>query len=378
MKAVIVAGGLGKRMRPLKTPKPLLPVAGKPLLHHTLHQLNGLVDEVVVVVGHQKEELVQFLQNTSVNYTIAEQASPKGTFDALLQARPYLDDRFLVLNGDDLYSREDMQTMLTKKRAVLAKEVLNPERFGVIEHDSFLKRILEKPTSPPSSLANTGMFVLDSDVFTAEVPLSSRGEKELTDAVSLLKNVEVVTAKEWHPIGYPWDLLRANEHVLQSLEAKNEGTVENHVTIKGPVVIGKGTVIKSGAYIEGPVVIGKNCEIGPNCYIRGSTTIGNHCKVKNAVEIKNSILGDHVSAGHLTYLGDSILGNNINLGGGTIASNLRHDNQNVHVLVEGKLVDTGRRKMGCVIGDGVHTGIHTSLYPGRILDRNTEPGEIIK
>jgi bifunctional UDP-N-acetylglucosamine pyrophosphorylase/glucosamine-1-phosphate N-acetyltransferase len=184
----------------------------------------------------------------------------------------------------------------------------------------------------------------------------------------------------WIPITYPWNLLEANEFFLSELKTKSLGKIEKGTTLKGVVVIGKNTLVRAGAYIEGPVVIGENCTIGPNCYIRAYTSIGNNCKIGNAVEIKNSIVGDKTAIGHLSYVGDSIIGDDVNLGAGTIVANLRHDNQNIKTLVKGKLIDTERRKLGTVIGDNVHIGIHTSIYPGRKIwpNRTTLPGDIVK
>jgi NDP-sugar pyrophosphorylase family protein len=143
--------------------------------------------------------------------------------------------------------------------------------------------------------------------------------------------------------------------------------------------IGKGTLVKSGSYIEGPVMIGEECVIGPNCFVRGRTSIGNNCKVGNAVEVKNCVIGDSVSVGHLSYFGDSVLGCNINIGAGTISANLRHDNENIRMLVKDTVVNTERHKLGVVIGDGVHTGINTCIYPGRKIwpNKHTLPAEVV-
>lgn len=184
----------------------------------------------------------------------------------------------------------------------------------------------------------------------------------------------------WKPVTYPWSVLEANEKMLAKLRPLKKGNVEKGATLKGKISIGKGTVIRAGSYIEGPVAIGEHCTIGPNCYIRGSTAIGNHCLVGNATEIKNSILMNGTHVGHLSYVGDSILGENVNLGAGTITANLRHDNGSVKSSIKGILVDTKRRKLGAIIGDNVHTGIHTTIYPGRKLWPNlsTIPGETVK
>ena len=182
-------------------------------------------------------------------------------------------------------------------------------------------------------------------------------------------------------IRYPWDLLRANELYVASLtESWIEGDVHPLAVIEGIVHIGKGTRILPGVFIEGNVVIGENCKIGPNCYIRGNTSIGDNCHIGQSVEIKNCLILSNTNVGHLAYIGDSILGEGVNLGAGTTTSNLRHDGKNHRSMMNGKLMDTGRRKFGAIIADGVHTGINTSIYPGRKLWPNTttRPGEVVQ
>lgn len=189
-----------------------------------------------------------------------------------------------------------------------------------------------------------------------------------------------VVAKNSFLIRHSWDLLRANENYVGGLlESEILGDVHTLAVIDGAVRIGEGTRILPGVLIEGNVVIGKNCKIGPNCYLRGHTSIGDQCHVGNAVEIKNSILLSKTNVGHLSYVGDSILGERVNLGAGTVTSNLRHDNKNHRTLVDGNLLDTGRRKFGTIIGDGVHTGIQTAIYPGRKLfpGTSTRPGAVV-
>lgn len=191
----------------------------------------------------------------------------------------------------------------------------------------------------------------------------------------------LITASHSFLINHSRDLLRANEQYVGDLrESRIDGEVHPFAVIEGMVEIGEGTRLLPGVFIEGNVVIGKNCKIGPNCYLRGNTSIGDSCHVGNAVEIKNSILLSNTNVGHLSYVGDSILGERVNFGAGTTVSNLRHDGANHRTLVDGKLVDTGRRKFGTICGDGVHTGIHTSIYPGRKLFPNTStlPCEVVR
>ncbi len=180
---------------------------------------------------------------------------------------------------------------------------------------------------------------------------------------------------------HPWDLLRANELFVSALtEPKIESDIHPLAVIEGTIHLGPGSRILPGVFIEGNVIIGANSKIGPNCYLRGATSIGDKCHIGQSVEIKNSLILSGTNVGHLSYVGDSVLGEKVNFGAGTITSNLRHDGKNHRTEVDGVLIDTGRRKFGCIVGDNVHTGINTSIYPGRKLwpGATTRPGEIIQ
>jgi bifunctional UDP-N-acetylglucosamine pyrophosphorylase/glucosamine-1-phosphate N-acetyltransferase len=152
------------------------------------------------------------------------------------------------------------------------------------------------------------------------------------------------------------------------------------VTIKGHIVLEEGAILKSGTYIEGNVYIGKWSVIGPNTYLRGNTVIGEKCKIGNAVEVKNSSIGDHTNIAHLSYIWDSVLWNHINIWWGMITANLRHDKWNIRVMIKDKLVDTGLRKLWAIVGDHTKTWANTMIYPGRVLQNGsfTLPWEIVK
>lgn len=177
---------------------------------------------------------------------------------------------------------------------------------------------------------------------------------------------------------YPWDLIDLNTELIETITEWSDAT-GIQMAEGSAVIYGEGTKILPGVYLEGKVVIGAHCKIGPNCYLRGSTYIGDNCHVGNAVELKNSVLMPGTNVGHLSYVGDSVLASGVNFGAGTITSNLRHDGSNHRSMVAGKLRDTGRRKMGVIVGAGVHTGINTTLYPGRKIGPGltTLPGAII-
>ena len=194
-------------------------------------------------------------------------------------------------------------------------------------------------------------------------------------------NGEKVFAFDGVRIRYPWDILVLNERLIAKLDTPEiAGEVSGAAHIEGIIRLGEGSRILPGVFVEGNAVIGKNCKIGPNCYIRGNTVVGDNCHIGQAVEIKNSVIGFKTAVGHLSYVGDSVLGDHVNFGAGTIIGNLRHDGKNHRSLVDGTLVDTGRRKFGAIVGNDVHTGIHTAIYPGRKLaaGSSTRPGDVIQ
>ncbi len=390
VQAIILAAGKSTRTLPLteNKPKSLLKIANRSILAHNLDALQGLVREAIIVVGfeaHQVKQRIGYRSGT-INITYAEQLQQLGTAHALKTAETKAKERFIILMGDDLYSKTDIKKCLGYDKCVMAQKVEDISQFGSVkEKNKMLLEITEKSPMKREGLANTGLYVLGKEIFPAikQVKKSERGEFELVDAVNLLAKkgkIAVEISNGWMPITYPWSLLDANEKLVSGIRNSISGNVEKGATIKGNVMVGKGTAIKSGAYIEGPVVIGENCRIGPNCYIRSGTAIGNNCAVGNGTEVKNSILMDGTHVAHLSYVGDSVLGENVNFGASTIAANLRHDNNTVKSAVKGHLVDTGRRKLGAIIGDNVHTGIHTTIYPGRKIwpNRTTLPGEVVR
>jgi bifunctional UDP-N-acetylglucosamine pyrophosphorylase/glucosamine-1-phosphate N-acetyltransferase len=327
-------------------------------------------------------------KSVSIEYVLQEKQN--GTGHAIGCAEDYVDDRFIVLNGDMLISSVQIKNLIdrTEDAVLTVKEVEDPCNFGVIcTAGEKVTQIVEKPEIPPTNLANAGIYLFPLSIFDyiRRTPESPRGEIEITDSIQMLIDSGASVGYEvfrdtWIDIGRPWDLLTANKHVLAGITGNIEGEVEPNATLKGEVVVGEGTVIRNGAYIIGPVVIGKNCDIGPNCFIRPSTAIGDNVRIGNAVEIKNCVVMDNTNIGHLSYVGDSVIGRDCNFGAGTKVANLRHDGHTIRVIVKGKKVDSGRRKLGVIMGDDVHTGINTCINVGCVLKtgRCTGLGEVVK
>lgn len=139
------------------------------------------------------------------------------------------------------------------------------------------------------------------------------------------------------------------------------------------IILGAGTIAEPGALIKGPFVAGKNTEIRQGAYVRGDCLVGSNCVVGHATETKSCIMLDGAKAGHFAYLGDSILGRNVNLGAGTKLANLRMLPGTVAVSVERKKHDTGRRKLGAILGDGTEMGCNSVASPGTLLG----PGSMV-
>jgi bifunctional UDP-N-acetylglucosamine pyrophosphorylase/glucosamine-1-phosphate N-acetyltransferase len=374
MKAVILAAGEGKRMHPLTytRPKVMVPLAGRPILAHLILEIaRAGIRDFVFVVGYRDEAIRNHFghgERWGVSIDYMTQRKQLGTADALRSASGLIDGNFLLANGDAIVASKEIRRIIARERNTMGLvEMEDTTDMGVVEvRDGGVTQIYEKVERPPTQLVNAGIYLLTPEIFSAisATKKSSRGEYELTDSLQLLVEGGIPLSYEmiasWINISYPWDLLRANEELLTKIEPQNHGEIEGNAILRGSISVGKGTVIRSGSYIVGPAVIGKDCEIGPSCYIRPTTTIGDGCHIGTAVEVKNSIVMSNTKIPHHNYIGDSIIGENCNFGAGTKVANLRLDKATIKV---GGL-DTGRRKLGAIVGDGVQTGINSCLNVG--------------
>lgn len=212
MDAIILAAGLGTRLRPhtLTTPKPLLAIRGRPILDWTLGALPPAIDRVLVVINYLGEQIEAFLgtQRHFTQWEAVRQEVPRGTGDALRSCRDRLrGGSFLVVNGDDFYGAADLAELARQPAGVLVHPVDTPQSYGIahVKPDGSLDRLVEKPKGLPApQLANTGAYVFPGDVFDIELTLSARGEYEITDYVTALAQrgrVVPVRCRFWLPIG---------------------------------------------------------------------------------------------------------------------------------------------------------------------------------
>ena len=308
MQAVILAAGKSTRTYPLtiNKPKPLLKIGNKTLLEYNLDQLNGLVKEVILVVGFKAEMVKKKFRGKykKLKLTYVSEKRRLGTWHALDVTKKKLKDRFVVLMGDDLYSKQDIRKCIKYRYSVLAQKVKDPSRFGVFTvKNNYVTDLVEKPKKPASNLANAALYVLDKKVFNEKIKKSKRGEYELTDAIKSFakkENIRFVTAAKWIPVGYPWNLF----------------DVKRLFRIKGN-------------------------SIGKNCKIKG--------KVTDSIIMDNSI----IEKGSIVK--DSIIGENVHFKGKIISKN------NAISIVKNKKIKAP--KLGAVIGDKVRA-VNVIIKPG--------------
>ena len=174
-------------------------------------------------------------------------------------------------------------------------------------------------------------------------------------------------------VQYPWDALkRLAGYLTQNLKPGCTGAEVHPAAHVGPqVFIGAGTIVEPGAMIIGPAIIGAGCRIRHGAYIRENVLVGDGCVVGNSVELKHCVLFNQCQVPHFNYVGDSILGHKAHLGAGSILSNVKLDNQNVWVNLDGTPIDTGLRKFGGLIGDKAEIGCNAVLNPGSIIGRDS-------
>jgi UDP-N-acetylglucosamine diphosphorylase/glucosamine-1-phosphate N-acetyltransferase len=411
LQAIILAGGEGKRVFPLavKKPKPMFKILGKPLIHHVILTLKeaGLKD-FVVVVGHQGEQIKEYLKNgdmLGVNVDYATQKESLGMADALKTAENLTDSNFFVVNADDVFEASLLRNMIRQFKEGDAEIVLSCKpvketwKFGIIRvEEEKVIDFVEKPPKgkEPSNLAVIGVYILPKQIFDyyEKIPVSDHQYEDAILQFARDGNIVKGVSYEGFFAGYkyPWDLFAINQHLLDVQVKKqriDDGVdVSERATVDGRVWIGRGTKVFEGACIRGPCYIGENSIIGNNSLVWNYSSIGDRCVVGYSTEIKHSLIGDDCWF-HVNYIGDSIISDNCLFGAGTITANYRFDEKNVKVRIGEKQIDSGIDKLGAIVGDKCKTGINSCLQPGvkigpmSIIGPNVdlqddlEPGKII-
>lgn len=341
MKALILAGGSGTRLRPIThtRAKQLVPVANKPILFYALESVaRAGITEVGLVVGETAEEVAEAVGDGSrfgLEVTYLHQEAPLGLAHAVLVAREFLgEDDFVMYLGDNLLEADlgDFVRRFEQARArsltptleeshgpgpsaqILLKQVEDPSRFGVAELDGAgrVVRLVEKPTCPPSNLALVGVYIFDAHVHEAvrRISPSARGELEITDAIGELLRAGLEVRAEvldgwWIDTGKLTPLLEANRLVLERIERRIEGSVDQESVIDGRVVVEAGAKI-TRSRVRGPAVIGHDTVV-TDSFVGPFTSIGSRCELSCA-EVSHSVLLDDCKVIGAGRLEDSLLG----------------------------------------------------------------------
>ena len=310
MKAIILSGGRGTRLRPLTYTgaKQLVPVANKPILWYGIEDLvaAGITDIGIIISPETGQEVKTKTGDgerfgAQISYILQEE--PAGLAHAVKVAQPFLQDSpFVRYLGDNLV-QSDLNTFLDEFKTkhldalTLLCEVPNPTAFGVaaVDDQGRVLKLVEKPKVPPSNLALVGIYLFDATIHQAiaQIQPSARGELEITDAIQhLIDQNRRVEARQiqgwWLDTGKKDDLLEANRVILDTcLIGETRGEVDDTSQIIGRVSIGAGSTIKNST-IRGPVAIGDNCHL-ENCFIGPYSSIGNQVTLVN-VDLEHSVL----------------------------------------------------------------------------------------
>jgi UDP-N-acetylglucosamine diphosphorylase/glucosamine-1-phosphate N-acetyltransferase len=392
MKALVLAAGYGTRLQPLTQfrPKPMLPLLGKPMLHHVIDSLrdSGFRD-VVLVVGHLRDQIERYFgggEALGVHVDYAIQAEPKGEYDAVLSAEKELrdDDRFLMTDCDIITTtqrfKDTLKAARTSDMALSLVEVPNPSQFGVVAlKGAQIAKIVEKPPAgtEPSNLAVAGVYVFSNAIFDA-----LRKTKDLEGGIQTLIDAGHAvfgspSKDPWVDVGRTWNIPQASPILFERLRQQKTkridatASVSKTASLVGDVWIGAKAHVFPGACLVGPVYVGPEAVVGNNVLLRDYTVLDSRVSVGFSCEVRNTVLMPGSRIGHLAFVGDSVLGYDVDIGAGVILSNYRFDGADVQVTLSNQLVSTHTNKFGAVVGDAAKIGCNVVVLPGRTIGYNS-------
>jgi bifunctional UDP-N-acetylglucosamine pyrophosphorylase/glucosamine-1-phosphate N-acetyltransferase len=398
MKAVILAAGESSRFKPLsdKRHKALTYVLGKPVIEHTIDGLrNTGVEEIIVVQGEDRVIEAE-LEDAADQYVVQEE--PRGMGNALLQAREFLGDNFLVLTPYRSRASELYKPLIDKaekndsEALLVCSETDYPEDYGIIDFkDGKAVDIVEKPDKgeAPSERKVVGMYLLDP-VFFEYLDEAEEWEYQFEDALSNLLEEDpaplVNVEEEPGSIKYPWDIFQVARELMEKKERKisSKAEIADSAELKGKVMIEEGAKIHENAVVKGPAYIGRDTVVGNNAVIRDNSfleegsTVGANCEVKNTVFQPSSSM-------HSQFIGDSVIGRNTKIGAGTVVANRRFRDGDERPEIETTLIEkdrveeTERDYLGCFTGENVDIGVNCSIMPGVQIgsDSKIGPGTVV-
>ncbi|MGB9965904.1 sugar phosphate nucleotidyltransferase [Halobacterium hubeiense] len=387
MKAVILAAGEGKRLEPLtnRRPKPMLPVANRPVLEHVVEAVvDAGVDEVVLVVGYKRDRIQTHFgdgDDWGVDIEYAVQSKQLGTGHALLQAADHLDDSFVVLNGDRVISPDLVSSVIDRTTAgdapvISVTRVKNARNYGVVELDGQrVTAIHEKPAAhrSQSDIINAGVYGFDPSVLDAvrETKTAPTGELALTATLDELAGDEGLTAVRyddyWLDISYLWDVLSVNEVVVSRLvdNASSEPATGTGATVADDVAIDDDVRVGANATIHPRVSLGENVTVGPNAVVSNAVVLPDATVDAGAI-VRDCIVGENATVGP----NSTVVGGTARM---VVEDEVHHD-----VRLGGVVGDNATLGGGVVVDSGTVVGDDATIQSGVTLDERVPPNAEVR
>lgn len=397
---VVLAGGSSSRMWPLRE-KLLLRFGTEPLLISQLRRFQALgIEEAVIVASPTNAEDVRALagQIGSMSIRVVVQTEPKGMGDALLQAAPLLPARvgtaiYVVQIHDvvddalhaallNAYQADPSSTYI----AGYQREDYFPGGYLIVDSTGRITGIVEKPGAEnrPSNLVNIVAHVHSNadelleaihEEYKKDIASDDHYERAM-DALMKERVYRVVPyAGVWKALKYPWHVLDVMEYFLSNIKGQvvaESASIASTATLIGDVYIAEGVRIFPGATIAGPAYIGAQTIIGNNALVRGSMVL-NYCNVGFTTEVARSYVSDHCDL-HACRVLDSVFAPQVNFSAGCTTANLRIDRGHVPSVVKGQRIDSGRDKLGAIIGQGAFLSVDVMTMPGVKVGERAQVG----
>lgn len=392
IKAVILCGGIGKRMFPISKDKSLLKFCGVPLIvHQIIKAKQAGLSQFVIITNKLNHALIctalSALKDISLNYVV--QKKPRGMADALLTASSTIGENpFFLVSSNDIFDTSAYTFILKEYKKlsryiayIMAVHVTGyfPGGYLIISTEGAINKIIEKPdiNNIPSTTVNlvlhlhTKPSLLFDYLKNIKSEADDSYERALNKMITSKYKLKAVIYKgDWHMIKYPWHILDVMDYFSHSLQGKisDKAIISNKATIEGEVILEDGVQILEGAIIRGPSYIGQNTIIGNNSLIRNSF-IGNNNVIGYNTEIKHSYIENDCWF-HSNYIGDSVISENCSFGAGSIIANFRLDEKVINNHIQEPKIMTGHDKLGAFLGSNNRIGINTSIMPGIRIGSN--------
>ncbi|WP_254822916.1 sugar phosphate nucleotidyltransferase [Haloglomus halophilum] len=375
--AVVLAGGEGRRLRPLtkNRPKPMLPAGNRPILEHVLDTLvDAGVERIVLVVGYKRDRVQEHFGPTyrDVPLEYAVQEKELGSGHALLQAREYVDESLLVLNGDRVIDPgivTDVADAFGDRGEPTMAVMEHPEAhtFGAVRLDGDrVTELVEKPLAGEYRLINAGVYAFTPDIFDglAETP-KREGELDLTAAISRRIDADepvwgVRTDGLWADATFPWDLLFITRSVLHTdrvTEPESEDTLH----------VAPSAIVHPDATLRAPLVVGPDCEVGPNAVVGPDSALGRNVTVGANATVERSVLDADTRVGPGSTLVECVTGEDVNLGANTTVPGGPAD-----VALDDRVYRD--QQLGAVFADRVDARGGVTAEPGALVGPNATLG----